>query len=111
MSDLHLRPRVTIDETSTPLSEREEYDFLPQIKRWSLDKKKIHHIRKLFHFKTFMDAIEFVNRVAAIAEELDHHPDIFISYQHVTVSIWTKSIHGLTENDFILAARIDTLAD
>ncbi|MEK7649417.1 MAG: 4a-hydroxytetrahydrobiopterin dehydratase [Patescibacteria group bacterium] len=60
-----------------------------------------------FEFGTFRDAIGFVNKVADIAEREGHHPDIHISYSIVTIELWTHAIKGLSENDFILAAKIE----
>ena len=60
-----------------------------------------------FRFPTFRDAIAFVNRVAEVAESLDHHPDIAIEYTKVTLRVTTHDAGGLTENDFTLASRIE----
>ena len=68
-----------------------------------------HHLRKNFHFQEFMDAIDWVNQVAALAEEEGHHPDIHISFADVRLDIWTHKINGLTPSDFVLAAKIDAL--
>lgn len=66
-----------------------------------------HKLVRTFRGPDFVSAIDFVNRVAAIAEEEDHHPDIAVSYRDVTFTIWTHVIGDLSENDFILAAKID----
>jgi 4a-hydroxytetrahydrobiopterin dehydratase len=66
-----------------------------------------HHLRKTFHFKDFKATLEFVNRVGAIAEQEGHHPDISFGWGKATIEIWTHKIDGLTESDFILAAKID----
>jgi 4a-hydroxytetrahydrobiopterin dehydratase len=68
--------------------------------------KKIRRERK---FADFMEAMTFVNRVAEVAETEGHHPDIGISYATVSLELWTHASGGLTENDFILAAKIDAL--
>ena len=60
-------------------------------------------------FRNFQDAMAFVNRVADIAETEGHHPDIHISYSVVTIELWTHAVKGLSENDFILAAKIEHL--
>jgi 4a-hydroxytetrahydrobiopterin dehydratase len=67
-------------------------------------------LEKGFHFPDFLSALAFVNRVGTVAEEEGHHPDIHLSWGHVMVTIWTHAVGGLTENDFILAAKIDSLA-
>ncbi|HEV2499765.1 MAG TPA: 4a-hydroxytetrahydrobiopterin dehydratase [Terriglobia bacterium] len=66
-----------------------------------------HHLTKTFTFPDFAKALAFVNRVGAIAEEQGHHPDIFLAWGKVEIKTWTHKIDGLTESDFILAAKID----
>jgi len=69
-----------------------------------------HHLSKEFSFANFVDALAFVNRVGEIAEEQNHHPDLYLAWGKVTVELWTHKIDGLSESDFILAAKIDRLA-
>ncbi|HUI81238.1 MAG TPA: 4a-hydroxytetrahydrobiopterin dehydratase [Bryobacteraceae bacterium] len=66
-----------------------------------------HHLRKNYAFPDFLKALDFVNRAGAIAEQEGHHPDLYLSWGKVGVEIWTHKINGLTESDFILAAKID----
>jgi 4a-hydroxytetrahydrobiopterin dehydratase len=66
-------------------------------------------LEKQFKFPDFRHALEFVNQVGEIAEEQNHHPDIYFAYGQARIQIWTHSVKGLTENDFILAAKIDEL--
>jgi 4a-hydroxytetrahydrobiopterin dehydratase len=66
-----------------------------------------HHLEKSYAFPDFKAALSFANRVGAIAEEEGHHPDMYIAWGKVTLTIWTHKIDGLTESDFILAARVD----
>ncbi len=68
-----------------------------------------HHLLKAFTFPDFRLALDFVNRAGAIAESEGHHPDLYLSWGKVEVKIWTHKIDGLTESDFILAAKIDQL--
>lgn len=68
-----------------------------------------HHIVRTFSFPDFQRALDFVNRVGAIAEEQGHHPDILLTWGKVEITIWTHKVKGLTESDFILAAKIDQL--
>lgn len=68
-----------------------------------------HHLHKRFDFPDFAEALAFVNRVGALAEQEGHHPDLGLSWGRVEVEIWTHKIDGLTESDFVLAARIDRL--
>jgi len=91
-----------------PLVRKEAEDLMQQIPTWSFGEKEIG---KEFKFKDFREAMEFVNRVAAIANEQDHHPDISISYNRVKLVLSTHKIGGLSLNDFIVAARIDLLSD
>jgi 4a-hydroxytetrahydrobiopterin dehydratase len=68
-----------------------------------------HHLEKEYKFKDFRDALAFVNRVGELAEAQGHHPDIYLAWGKVKVTIWTHKIDGLTESDFILAAKADKL--
>jgi 4a-hydroxytetrahydrobiopterin dehydratase len=68
-----------------------------------------HHLRKEYNFKDFKETQSFVNRVGDLAEAQWHHPDICFGWGHAAVTIWTHKIDGLTESDFILAAKIDML--
>jgi 4a-hydroxytetrahydrobiopterin dehydratase len=68
-----------------------------------------HHLAKTFTFPDFRTALEFVNRAGAIAEQEGHHPDLYLSWGKVEVRTWTHKINGLTESDFILAAKIDAV--
>ena len=80
--------------------------FLAELEGWALSEKG-HAIEKDLVFKNFDKAMDFVNMVADIAEQEGHHPDIEISYNKVHLGLTTHSIGGLSENDFILAAKID----
>ena len=66
-----------------------------------------HHLHKAFKFSDFKTALEFVNRAGAIAEEQGHHPDILLAWGKAEVTIYTHKINGLTESDFVMAAKID----
>jgi len=68
-----------------------------------------HHVFKSFEFPNFRTALQFVDRVGELAEEQGHHPDIFLAWGKVEITIWTHKIDGLTESDFILAAKIDQI--
>ena len=82
--------------------------WLKKLPEWELEKK---HIERLFEFDDFSQAIEFVNGVAEIAEEEDHHPEIDIRYSKVRVGLSTHSEGGITDLDFEMAEKIDTLVD
>jgi 4a-hydroxytetrahydrobiopterin dehydratase len=68
-----------------------------------------HHIIRGYTFPDFKQALEFVNRVGALAEEQGHHPDILLAWGKAEITLWTHKIDGLTESDFIMAAKIDRL--
>jgi 4a-hydroxytetrahydrobiopterin dehydratase len=70
-----------------------------------------HHLRRTFTFPDFKTALAFVNRAGAIAEKQGHHPDLLLSWGKVEVTVFTHKIDGLTESDFILAAKIDRVFD
>jgi 4a-hydroxytetrahydrobiopterin dehydratase len=78
-----------------------------QVEGWEAIQE--HHITKTLTFPDFRKALDFVNRVGTVAEEQGHHPDICLGWGRVEVKIWTHKIDGLTESDFILAAKIDHL--
>ena len=68
-----------------------------------------HHLWKTCSFPDFRTALDFVSKAGAIAEDEGHHPDLLLSWGKVEVKIWTHTIDGLTENDFVLAAKIDRI--
>ena len=68
-----------------------------------------HHLEKAYTFEDFRQALDFTVRVGEMAEEQDHHPDILLTWGSVTVTIWTHKIDGLTESDFVFAAKSDAL--
>lgn len=68
-----------------------------------------HHLEKEFKFKNFREALDFVNKVGELAEQVGHHPDIYLAWGKVKITIWTHKIDGLTETDFIFAAKTDRL--
>ncbi|MCJ7511531.1 MAG: 4a-hydroxytetrahydrobiopterin dehydratase [Anaerolineales bacterium] len=68
-----------------------------------------HHLSKEFHFKDFRQALAFTNQVGELAEKVNHHPDLCLSWGRVQVALWTHKIGGLSETDFIFAAKVDAL--
>lgn len=98
-------------EVGTPKMKPEEaLELQQQVKDWGLlTINGIHAIEKKFKFNDFAAAMGFVNKVAALAEEEGHHPDITINWNTVTLQLSTHAIKGLSENDFIMAAKIDLL--
>jgi 4a-hydroxytetrahydrobiopterin dehydratase len=78
------------------------------VPRWAVEND--HHIQREFKFPDFQQALDFVNRVGALAEEQGHHPDILLAWGKAEITLWTHKIDGLTESDFIMAAKIDRLS-
>ncbi len=68
-----------------------------------------HHLEKEFRFKDFKEALAFTNKVGQVAEQEGHHPDIYLAWGKVKIQLWTHKISGLSENDFIMAAKCDQL--
>ena len=89
-----------------PLTEEQANELLKQISSWEI---KGGHVYKQFTFKNFKEAINFVNKVAELAEQENHHPNIIINYNKVDIELCTHAINGLSENDFILPAKIDEI--
>ena len=81
--------------------------MLAQLAGWQVVDE--HHLSKTNLFSDFRTALDFVNRVGAVAEEQGHHPDLYLAWGKVEISVWSHKIDGLTESDFILAAKIDLL--
>ena len=90
-----------------PLKSEELERLKQQLPGWQVVDE--HHLLKSFSFPDFRSALGFVNKAGAIAEEEGHHPDMLLSWGKVEVKTWTHKIDGLTESDFILAAKIDQL--
>lgn len=80
--------------------------LIPQVPGWELIGSTLE---RKFKFKNFLGSMEFVNKVAQLAEAEGHHPDIHISWNRVTLTLTTHAIKGLSENDFIMAAKINAL--
>ena len=92
------------------MSSHEVGQGLEQLDGWTVEDSEGHmRLTKTFKFKGFMPGVELVNRIAEVAEAEGHHPDVLLSYGSVTINLFTHAAGGLTENDFILAAKIDEL--
>ncbi len=94
-----------------PLGQSKIRKYLSAVPDWELVDEEPKRILKEFKFKDFNEAMDFVNRVAELAEEQGHHPDIAIHWNEVTLTLYTHAIDGLHDNDFIMAAKIDELLD
>jgi 4a-hydroxytetrahydrobiopterin dehydratase len=90
-----------------PLSRDKIQELLPQVPGWQVERD--HHLWKEYKFPDFVQALAAVNRIGALAEAQGHHPDLYMAWGKVKVEIWTHKIDGLTESDFILAAKIEEL--
>jgi 4a-hydroxytetrahydrobiopterin dehydratase len=88
-----------------PLKGSELEKLHRNIPTWTVAKE--HHLHREFKFPDFKQALDFVNRVGALAEEEGHHPDILLAWGKAEITLWTHKIDGLTESDFIMAAKID----
>jgi 4a-hydroxytetrahydrobiopterin dehydratase len=93
-----------------PLSEAEAKRLVAGVPGWTLADDATRVVRR-FEFRDFVEAMKFVNRVADLAEQQGHHPDIAIHWNRVDLTLWTHKIGGLHENDFILAARVNRLLE
>jgi len=93
-----------------PLTEEKAREYASATPGWRLAERGTR-LARLFEFAGFKTAMQFVNRVADVAEEEGHHPDIAIHWNKVELTLWTHKIGGLHENDFILAAKIDRLLE
>ena len=69
-----------------------------------------HHLEREFKFQNFREALQFTNRVGELAEAQNHHPDIYLAWGRVKLTLWTHKIDGLTESDFVFAAKVDQLS-
>ena len=107
MSDLANRSCVPCRGGVPPMGHDEIQTLLKELDGW--EAVRDHHLRKTYEFKNFRDSLEFVNQVGKLAEEQGHHPDICFGWGKAELTIWTHTIDGLTESDFVLAAKIDQL--
>ena len=111
--DLTKKHCVPCEEGGIPMNEEQENEMLKQVQHdnggWTLIKDGTHKITRQFKFKNFKKAMEFVNKIADLAESEGHHPDIKIVYNKVRLELFTHAFGGLSENDFVMAAKINAL--
>jgi 4a-hydroxytetrahydrobiopterin dehydratase len=107
MSDLADKTCVPCKGDVPPLAGAELESLSRQLPEWEVVDG--HHLRREFRFRNFREALEFVNRVGELAEEQGHHPDVDFGWGHAGITIFTHKIDGLTESDFVLAAKVDRL--
>jgi 4a-hydroxytetrahydrobiopterin dehydratase len=108
MSDLASKTCVPCRGGVPPLAGDELKSLAQQVPHWKVI--DAHHITRSFAFPDFRQALAFVNQVGEIAEQQGHHPDILLSWGKAEVTTYTHKINGLTESDFILAAKIDRIS-
>lgn len=109
MSELAAKTCVPCRGGVPPLRGLELAELHKQLPEWAVVNE--HHITRAYTFPDFNQALEFVNRVGALAEEQGHHPDILLRWGKAEITLWTHKINGLTESDFIMAAKIDRAFD
>ena len=107
MANLASRQCVPCRGGVPPMRGDEIKEFVDEVVGWDVIEE--HHLRKNFKFKDFRESLEFVNRVGHMAESQGHHPDISFGWGYAEIKIWTHKIDGLSESDFILAAKIDAM--
>ena len=107
MSELASKQCVPCRGGVPPLEGQEISRLLDQLNGWEVVNH--HHLKKNYKFADFAETLKFVNQVGELAEEQGHHPDICFGWGKAEITIWTHKIDGLTESDFILAAKIDKL--
>ncbi len=104
--ELHQKKCIPCESGAMPLTEKESKKILERVPHWKLNGNKIE---REFVFKNFVEALKFVNKVGDLAESEGHHPDIHIHWNKVNLELWTHSMNGLSENDFIVASKVNSL--
>lgn len=107
MPELADKTCVSCRSDTPPLKGAELEELHRQVPEWEVIEE--HHLRREFRFKNFREALDFVNRVGEIAEEQGHHPDIDFGWGRAALTVFTHKIDGLTESDFVFAAKVDRL--
>jgi 4a-hydroxytetrahydrobiopterin dehydratase len=111
MSTLSAERCVACHRDSPRVTEAEIADLRREVSAWQLlESDGVARLERVFHFPSFADALDFTNRVGALAEAEGHHPALLTEWGRVTVTWWTHKIRGLHRNDFIMAAKTDAVA-
>ncbi len=105
MSELALKNCVPCKGGVPPLTGEQYAPLLKQLKGWTVERD--HHLVKTYTFSDFAKGMLFVNCVGKMADEQGHHPDVYLSWGKVRLDVWTHKIDGLTESDFVFAAKAD----
>ena len=111
MSELSNKKCVPCEGGALPFDISKIHEYQNKVDGWDIlkDKKEIFFLDKIFNFKNFLESQKFINNVGKISEEEGHHPDILFGCGYAEIKITTHAIEGLSENDFILAAKIDQI--
>ena len=107
--DLTKKRCIPCEGYTDPLKDEEEDKYLNEVSNWIINRENEHRITKIYRLLHFRDSISFVNQIADLAEDEGHHPNITINFSIVEIEIYTHAIGGLSENDFILASKIDEI--
>ncbi len=109
MNDLIKKKCIPCEGGVIPFDTSEIHKYQKKVDGWNISKneKNVYFLEKKFIFKNFLESQNFVNEVGKISEEEGHHPDIIFGWGYAQINITTHAINGLSENDFILAAKID----
>lgn len=112
MSDLLNKKCIPCEGGILPFDISQIHKYQKKVDGWDVikNKKSIYFLEKNFEFQNFLDSQNFVNKVGQISEKENHHPDISFGWGYAKISITTHAIEGLSENDFILAAKIDQIS-
>ena len=113
MTDLFNKNCVPCEGGVAPFDISEIHKYQKKVDGWEIiqNDKKVYFLEKKFEFKNFLESQKFVNEVGKVSEEEGHHPDIIFGWGYAKINITTHAIEGLSENDFILAAKIDNISN
>ena len=113
MSELKNKKCVPCEGGAIPFDISEIHKYQKKVDGWQIiqNDNKVYLLEKKFEFKNFLESQKFVNEVGKVSEEEGHHPDIIFGWGYAKINITTHAIEGLSENDFILAAKIDNITN
>jgi len=109
MTNLAAKQCSECETGKSPLKENEYTEMLKELRGWEITSKQ--RLCKTYDFPDFISALDWVDEIGDLAETEGHHPDLHLSWGKVRVELWTHKAGGLTENDFILAAKIDAIGE
>jgi len=112
MEELYKKKCIACDGNTLPFDITEIHKYLKKVDGWEVksDNDKSYYLEKKFKFKNFIESLKFINKAGLISELEAHHPDILFGWGYAKIKIFTHSIKGLAESDFILAAKIDLIS-